>query len=84
MSKDENRIRDFTERIVADPVVFCEEILHFTPFQYQAGFLQDANERIVVCSGRQVGKSFMTSARAIWFAITRAKTTTLIVPARLR
>ncbi len=74
----------FTANILSDPVVFCEEILHFSAFPYQASFLRDNNERIVVCAGRQVGKSFMTSARAIWFATTHAKTTTLIVSATLR
>ena len=72
------------ELLSKDPVAFSEIVLDVTPFPYQAQFLRDGSKRIVVCAGRQVGKSFMTSARAIWYALTHKKTTTLIVSATLR
>ena len=67
-----------------DPAIFSEYVLDFKPFPYQIKFLKDKSKRIVVCAGRQVGKSAMTSARQIWYAIAHEKTTTLIVSATLR
>ncbi|MHB8603386.1 MAG: phage terminase large subunit [Nitrosotalea sp.] len=67
-----------------DPVTFCRVILDFSPFSYQQKFILDKAGRIVVCAGRQVGKSEMTSARAIWFAVSHPKTNTLIISATLR
>lgn len=66
------------------PFLFCKWLLGLTPFQYQREFLEDKSKRIVACAGRQVGKSFITSARALWFAVTRPDTTTLIVSSTLR
>jgi hypothetical protein len=72
-------------KVVADPVYFASAVLSgFEPYPYQRKFLRDMSPRIVVCAGRQVGKSTMTAARALWFAIARAKTTTLIVSSTLR
>ena len=67
-----------------DPVLFSQLVLKIEPFSYQAEFLKDRSSRIVVCAGRQVGKSFITSARVVWQAITHPHTTTLIVSATLR
>ena len=67
-----------------DPVPFCEVFLHITPFDYQKDFLRDTSKRIVICAGRRVGKSVMTAAKALWFALMRPNTTTLIISATLR
>ena len=70
--------------LIKDPVMFCETLLDIHPFPYQAEFLRDESKRIVLCAGRQIGKSFMTSARMVWFALTHEKTTSLVVSATLR
>ena len=67
-----------------DPVAFCESFLHLSPYPYQVDFLRDPSKRIVICAGRRVGKSVMTAARALWFALTHPNTTSLIVSATLR
>ena len=70
--------------IIASPSKFCAAVLELKPYPYQAKFLEDRSKRIVVCAGRQVGKSLITSARALWFAMTHPATITLIVSATQR
>jgi hypothetical protein len=83
-------LRKKLERIKIDPDKMCEpvrlskELLGFNPFEYQAKILTDPSKRIVVCAGRQVGKSICVAAKAIHFAICNEKTNTLIVSASLR
>ncbi|HZW58269.1 MAG TPA: terminase family protein [Nitrososphaerales archaeon] len=79
---DENP--DVLEKLMKDPVAFTSYLIGVEPFSYQTKFLRDNSSRIVVCAGRQIGKSFMASARALWFAVTHDKTTTLIVSSTLR
>ncbi|MEO0158642.1 MAG: terminase family protein [candidate division WOR-3 bacterium] len=67
-----------------DPVIFAEKVLNFKPFPYQAQLLRDASKRIVICAGRQVGKSTTIAVKALHFAATNPATTTLIVSASLR
>ncbi len=67
-----------------DPALFSAAVLAFVPYEYQMKFLRETSKRIVVCAGRQVGKSTMAAARSIWFAITQPRTTTLIVSSTLR
>jgi phage FluMu gp28-like protein len=67
-----------------DPAVFAEKILKFKPFPYQVQLLRDKAKRIIVCAGRQVGKSTTIAAKALHFAATNPRTTTLIVSATLR
>jgi len=67
-----------------DPVAFAESILRFKPFPYQAQLLRDTAKRIVICAGRQVGKSTTIAVKAIHFAATNPGTTTLIVSATMR
>jgi phage FluMu gp28-like protein len=81
--EEEETLRLLSE-LVDDPILFCEAALGFKPFPYQAEFLADQSKRIVVCAGRQVGKSTIASAKAIWFALCHADTQTLIVSATLR
>ncbi|MGI0092331.1 MAG: terminase large subunit domain-containing protein [Nitrososphaerales archaeon] len=70
--------------IIASPVKFCKAVLGLNPFLYQERFLEDKSNRIIACAGRQVGKSLITSARALWFGISHPETTTLIVSATQR
>lgn len=67
-----------------DPILFSRELLGFEPFEYQAKILKDPSKRIVVCAGRQVGKSSCVAAKAIHFAICNEMTNILIVSASLR
>ena len=67
-----------------DPVTFAREILKFEPFPYQIQLLRDPSKRIVICAGRQVGKSTTIAVKAIHFAATNPGTTTLIVSSTLR
>ncbi|MEM4273921.1 MAG: terminase family protein [Candidatus Caldarchaeum sp.] len=46
--------------------------------------LKDGSKRIVICAGRQVGKSTTIAVKAIHFAVTNPGTTSLIVSASLR
>lgn len=72
------------ERLKRDPVLFAEEILGFKPFPYQAKILRDQSLRIVSCLGRQTGKTTTIAIKAIHFAWTHPKTTTLITSPSLR
>ncbi len=80
----ENDVLGAARKIRDDPVVFAKALLDVVPYPYQVDFLRDKSNRIVVCAGRQIGKSLITSIRALWFAATNRKTTTLIVSATLR
>lgn len=70
--------------LINSPFIFCKSLLGLTPFPYQKKFIEDKSKRIVACAGRQVGKSVITSARALWFAVTHPSTTTLIVSSSMR
>ena len=72
------------EQLAGDPALFASVLLEFSPYEYQKKFLREESKRIVVCAGRQIGKSTMAASRAIWFAVTHRRTTTLIVSATLR
>lgn len=56
----------------------------FRPLPFQVDFLRDGNKRVVVCSGRQIGKTTMAAAKAIWFAVMHPNVTVLIVSKALR
>ena len=71
-------------KLVEDPVLFAKLILGFKPFPYQEEILRCRAKRIIVCSGRQVGKTTVTAVKAIHFAVTNPNTTTLIVSPTLR
>jgi len=70
--------------LVEDAAVFAEEILDVKLYPYQAEILRDRSRRIVVCGGRQVGKTFMAAVKALHFASTNPRTTTLIISATHR
>jgi hypothetical protein len=70
--------------LVNNPVLFARLHLFFEPYGYQKEFLNEKSKREVVNAGRQVGKSTMAAAKAIWFAVTHPNTNTLIVSSTLR
>jgi hypothetical protein len=74
----------FLREIKDSPAKFCFGVLGFKPFQYQEKFLEDKSKRIIACAGRQVGKSLISAAKALWFSITHPHTTALIVSATQR
>ena len=74
----------FASALENDPVLFSKTVLDFNPFNYQEKFLADKSKRIVICAGRQIGKSLISAAKALWFALTKPNTVTLIVSATMR
>ena len=58
--------------------------MNFKPFKYQVQLLRDQSKRIVVCAGRQTGKSTVIAAKALHFALTNPNVTVLIVSSTLR
>ncbi|GIU71577.1 MAG: hypothetical protein KatS3mg003_1056 [Candidatus Nitrosocaldaceae archaeon] len=60
------------------------KLLDFEPFDYQRKVIEDKSKRIIVCSGRQVGKSTMISIKAIIFALSHLNSLTLITSPSLR
>ena len=70
--------------IAESPSKFCTALLGFTPFPYQTELLEDPSKNIVVCAARQVGKSKIIGAKALWFAFTHENTSTYIVAATQR
>jgi len=72
-----------------DPALFSVLLLRlptgmFKPLPFQTDFLRDQNKRIVICSGRQIGKTTMAAAKAIWYAFMHPGVTVLIVSKALR
>ena len=76
--------RRLLRRLAEDPVIFSRIILGFRPYPYQEKFLRDESKRIIVCSGRQVGKSTVAAVKTIHFASTRSNSTCLLISATLR
>lgn len=70
--------------VASSPSKFCTALLGFSPFPYQMKLLEDPSKYIVVCAARQVGKSKIIGARALWFAFTHENTSTYIVAATQR
>ncbi len=70
--------------LMKSPTIFCKEVIGLNPFPYQEKLLEDKSKKIVVCAGRQVGKSLITAARSLWFSIMHHGKTTLIVSATQR
>jgi hypothetical protein len=66
------RFNAFKKRIPEykrNPVLFCKEMLNFTPDDWQAEVLMDiaANPRVSVRSGQGVGKTGLEATIALWF-----------------
>ena len=81
---DEERLRRALLEIASSPTKFCSGFLDFKPYPYQKEMLEDPSRFIVVCAGRRVGKSLVMSVKALWFAYTHPKSSTLIVAATQR
>lgn len=69
----------FLREIMSRPIMFAIVVLSLVPYEYQRKFLEDSSKRIVVCAGRQVGKTFISGAKALFFALTNPNTESLIV-----
>ncbi|WP_445670618.1 DEAD/DEAH box helicase family protein [Paenibacillus sp. FSL M7-0547] len=66
------RLNAFKKRIPEyrkNPVLFCKEMLNFTPDEWQAEVLMDiaSDPRVSVRSGQGVGKTGVEAAIALWF-----------------
>jgi phage terminase large subunit-like protein len=72
------------KRLAQEPTLFAQLLLNFKPFPYQEKLLNDNSERIVACMGRQTGKTTTIATKAIHFAFTHPKTTTLIISPSMR
>ncbi len=84
LARRDKRVDPELKASLQDPLIFCEQVLGFRLFEYQKKLMQDNAKRICACMGRQTGKSMTVSAKAIYFAMTNPKTTTLIISATLR
>ncbi|MEM4704065.1 MAG: phage terminase large subunit [Candidatus Bathyarchaeia archaeon] len=71
-------------QLAQNPILFAKLLLNFEPFSYQQQMLADQSKRILACMGRQTGKTTTIAAKAIHYAFTHPKTTTLIVSPTLR
>jgi hypothetical protein len=69
----------FLREIMSSPILFAIAVLGLIPYEYQRKFIEDLSKRIVLCSVRQVGKSFISAIKALFFALTNPSTQTLIV-----
>src|SRR3990167_2336007 len=60
-------------RCYNDPVAYCEGVLGFTPYPWQADVLRSlvTHRRVAVRSGHGIGKSRLASAAIHWFLATR-------------
>jgi Terminase large subunit, T4likevirus-type, N-terminal len=83
-ARSEEEFHNLIRRLRDDPLVFCEVLLNVKLFPHQISFIEDKSTRIVVCGGRQAGKSLMASALALWFALSHKKANVLIASANLR
>jgi phage terminase large subunit-like protein len=72
------------KQLAEKPSFFAQLILDFKPFSYQEKLLNDPAKRIIACMGRQTGKTTTIATKAIHYAYTHPKTTTLIISPSLR
>lgn len=70
---------EFLARLSGDPVLFTSLVLGIKPTPYQHRFLNSSSKRIIIRWPRQSGKTLSLAAYAVWFAVSHASTTTLIV-----
>ncbi len=84
MKRSARSTRSSLDQARKDPVKFAELFLNYKLHPYQKQLLRDPSKRIVVRMCRQSGKTTCLGIRAIWFAITKPNTTTLLVTPSLR
>ena len=82
--KGNDNITRILTRLNVDPVYFAKMFLDFSPFWYQEKLMRATAKRIAACWGRQTGKTHCIGAKAVHFAFTNPKTTTLVVSRGLR
>lgn len=70
--------------LARDPAFFAEKILGIHPYPYQTRVLRDFSERLIVCGGRQIGKTTIAAIKAIHFASTGSGRLVLIISATMR
>ncbi len=75
---------DALAKLKENPTLFAELLLNFKPFPYQQHLLNDKSKRIIACMARQTGKTTTIATKAIHYAYTNPKTTTLIISPSLR
>jgi phage FluMu gp28-like protein len=70
-----------TNQLSGDPVVFCRELLGFSPFSYQEQFIRlfMDNQFTAARWSRQSGKSFIVAALLLWYAVTHPNSAVGIV-----
>jgi phage terminase large subunit-like protein len=76
--------KEALKRLAEEPTLFSQLLLDFNPFPYQEKLLNDNSERIIACMGRQTGKTTTIATKAIHFAFSHPKTTTLIISPSMR
>jgi hypothetical protein len=64
--------------IPADPVEFCEKILRFKPYPYQAEFLRDPSPLRVLRWCRRAGKTTIETADDIHYAVTHPRSKIIV------
>lgn len=72
MAKNNKRVELFRQRIPLyrkNPVLFCQEVTHFFPEDYQAKFLMDLanNTKVSIKSGHGIGKTGTEANAVLWF-----------------
>src|SRR5260370_27417389 len=67
-----------------DAVAFAREKLLFVPDPIHEAILRSQSRRIILCMGRPCGKTYVTSAKAIHFALTRPGSDILVFSATNR
>lgn len=67
-----------------NPSAFIEKIVGVTPFDYQADFMDNPQDRKCFVAGRQVGKSRVASWMALHYAVTHPDSLVLVTADALR
>ncbi len=67
-----------------DPVAFVRDTLGWVPDPKQEAILRSQAKRIILCMGRRCGKTFVTAAKAVYFALSRPASQTLIFSRTIR
>jgi len=74
-------IKEKTQKLSTDPNTFFQQILGFTPYEYQKNFIKlfTDNQFTAARWCRQSGKTFIISALLLWYAINNPNTAIGIV-----
>jgi hypothetical protein len=67
-----------------DPVMFARERLKFEPDEWQAKMLRSSARQIILCNGRQVGKSSIAALKALHVALYDPGSLTILIAPSLR